>query len=101
MLDWVRSVGRQNGIVVVIKRSANLKGGKLPKCILGCERGGKYEWSRYLSEGQTLQKNTGTKKCGCPFKLRAVPKSQDGVMWSLLVKCDFQNHETAEYLDGH
>ena len=74
MLDWVRSVGRQNGIVVVIKRSANLKGGKLPKCILGCEREGKYERLRYLSKGQPLQKNTITKKINCPFELRGVAK---------------------------
>ena len=101
MLDWVRSVGRQNGIVVVIRRSANLKGGKLPKCILGCERGGKYEPPRYHSEGQPLQRNTGTKKCDCPFELRGVAIPPDGVMWGLLVKCGFHNHETAKYLEGH
>ena len=80
MLDWVRRVGRQNGIMVVIKRSANLKGGKLPKYILGFERGGKYELPRYLSKGQPLQRNTGTKKCDCPFELRGLPILPDGVM---------------------
>ncbi|GFZ21224.1 hypothetical protein Acr_29g0003860 [Actinidia rufa] len=101
MLDWVRSVGRQNGMVVVIKRSANLKGGKLPKCILGCERGGKYEPPRHHSEGQPLQRNTGRKKCDCPFELRGLAIPPDGVMWGLLVKCGFHNHETAKYLNGH
>ncbi|GFZ21804.1 hypothetical protein Acr_29g0009660 [Actinidia rufa] len=101
MLNWVRSVGRQNGMVVVIKRSANLKGGKLPKCILGCERGGKYEPPRHHSEGQPLQRNTRTKKCDCPFELRGLAIPPDGVMWGLLVKCGFHNHETAKYLDGH
>ncbi|XP_058211563.1 protein FAR-RED IMPAIRED RESPONSE 1-like [Rhododendron vialii] len=48
MLAWARSVGLKYGIVVVILNSAKLKGGKLPKCILGCERGGKYEPPRYL-----------------------------------------------------
>ena len=43
MLAWVKRVGLENGIVVVINKSANLKGGKLPRCILGCERGGKYK----------------------------------------------------------
>ncbi|GFY99079.1 hypothetical protein Acr_13g0004800 [Actinidia rufa] len=88
-------------MVVVIKRSANLKGGKLPKCILGCERGRKYEPPRHHSEGQPLQRNTETKKCDCPFKLRGLAIPPDGVMWGLLVKCGFHNHETAKYLDSH
>ncbi|XP_058189455.1 uncharacterized protein LOC131307055 [Rhododendron vialii] len=71
MLAWVRSVSLKYGIVVVILNSAKLKGGKLPKCILGCERGGKYELPGYLVEGQSLQRNTGTRKCDCPFQLRA------------------------------
>ena len=54
MLDWVRSIGRQNSIMVVIKRFANLKDGKLLKCIISCERGGKYERPPYLFEGQPL-----------------------------------------------
>ncbi|XP_058192078.1 uncharacterized protein LOC131309466 [Rhododendron vialii] len=70
MLAWARSVGLKYGIVVVILNSAKLKGGKLTKCILGCERGGKYETPRYLVEGQSLQRNTGTRKCNCPFQLR-------------------------------
>ena len=53
MLDWVRSVDRQNNIVIIIKMSTNLKGGKLPKCILDCERQKKYEPSKYLFEGQS------------------------------------------------
>ena len=101
MLDQLRSVDRKNDIVVVIKRSANIKGDKLLKCILGCERGEKYERPRYLSEGQSLQKNTRKKKYGYPFELRGIPKSQDSVMWILLVKCGFHNFETTKYLDGH
>ncbi|GFY85687.1 hypothetical protein Acr_04g0004250 [Actinidia rufa] len=101
MLDLVRSVGQQNGIVMVIKRSANFKGGRLPKCILGCERGGKYEPPRYHSEGQPLQRNTETRKCDCPFELRGVPIPPDCVMWFLLIKYGFHNHETAKYLDDH
>ncbi|XP_058217238.1 uncharacterized protein LOC131328294 [Rhododendron vialii] len=70
MLTWARSVGLKYGIVEVILNSTKLKGSKLPKCILGCERGGKYEPPRYLVEGQSLQRNTGTRKCDCPFQLR-------------------------------
>ncbi|CAM8911903.1 unnamed protein product [Rhodiola kirilowii] len=42
MLNWAKRVGLENGIVVVIKNSAKKSGGKMPKCILACERGGKY-----------------------------------------------------------
>ncbi|XP_058211760.1 uncharacterized protein LOC131323942 [Rhododendron vialii] len=70
MLAWARSIGLKYGIVVVILNSAKLKGGKLPKCILGCERGGKYEPSRNHVEGKSLQRNTRTRKCDCPFQLR-------------------------------
>ena len=51
MINWAKRVGLENGIVVVIKKSATLKGGKLPKCHLMCERGGKYQPPRHLVEG--------------------------------------------------
>ncbi|KAI8559751.1 hypothetical protein RHMOL_Rhmol04G0198600 [Rhododendron molle] len=68
MIAWVRSVGRENGIVAVTKKFASLIGGKLPKCILSCERSGKYRSARKAVEGQSPQKNIGTKKCECPFE---------------------------------
>lgn len=68
MINLTKTVGLKNGIVVVIKNSAILKGGKLPKCHLTCERGGKYKSPRYVVNGQSLKKNIGTKKCECPFE---------------------------------
>jgi len=91
MLAWAKRVGPENGIVVVINKSANLKGGKLPKCILGCERGGKYRPHRGV-EGQILNRNTGTKKCDCPFALRGIPIPPDGAKWGLRVSCGLHNH---------
>jgi hypothetical protein len=67
MIAWVRKVGRENGIVVVTKKSASLIGGKLPKCILSCERSGKYRSAKKVVEGQSSQKNTGTKKMRVPI----------------------------------
>ncbi|CAM8926129.1 unnamed protein product [Rhodiola kirilowii] len=61
MLNWAKRIGLENGIVVVIKNSAKKIGGKMPKCILACERGGKYKHS-FLVEGTSEIKNTGTKK---------------------------------------
>ncbi|XP_058217423.1 uncharacterized protein LOC131328499 [Rhododendron vialii] len=101
MLAWARSVGLKYGIVVVILNSAKLKGGKLPKCILGCERGGKYEPPRYLVEGQSLQRNTGTRKCDCPFQLRGIPQHPYGIRWGLEVISGVHNHEIAKHIEGH
>ncbi|XP_058181193.1 protein FAR1-RELATED SEQUENCE 5-like [Rhododendron vialii] len=101
MLAWARSVGLKYGIVVVILNSAKLKGGKLPKYILGCERGGKYEPPRYLIEGQSLQRNTRTRKCNCPFQLRGIPQHPYGNRWGLEVISGVHNHEIAKYIEGH
>ncbi|CAM8953518.1 unnamed protein product [Rhodiola kirilowii] len=95
MLNWAKRVGLENGIVVVIKNSAKKSGGKMPKCILACERGGKYR----LETSQI--RNTGTKKCECPFELRGIPVPPDGVMWGLRVLCGIHNHPTVEFMDGH
>ncbi|KAI8572369.1 hypothetical protein RHMOL_Rhmol01G0193000 [Rhododendron molle] len=82
MVDWVRRVGKENGFVIVISKSASIKGNKMPKCMLICEKGGLYKPPR---EGYLMQRNTVTKKCDCPFKLRGIPQPPDGVMWSLEV----------------
>ena len=66
-----------------------------------CEREGKYKPSRNLVDGQSLTKNTRSKKCECPFELRGILMPPDGVMWGLRVICGFHNHEIAEYIDGH
>ncbi|KAI8572457.1 hypothetical protein RHMOL_Rhmol01G0200300 [Rhododendron molle] len=70
----------------------------MPKCILICEKGGLY---RPSLEGHSIQRNTRTKKCGCPFKLQGVPQPPYGVMWSLKVVKGFHNHEPAESFEGY
>ena len=37
MINWAKRVGLENGIMVVIQKSANLKGNKMSKCHLMCE----------------------------------------------------------------
>ncbi|XP_058216739.1 uncharacterized protein LOC131327607 [Rhododendron vialii] len=93
MLDWVWRVGKENGFVIVISKSASIKGNKMPKCILICERGGLY---KPPPEGHSMQRITRTKKCDCPFKLRGVAQPPDGVMWGLKIVRGFHNHEPTE-----
>ena len=95
MINWVKGVGLENNIIIVIKNSTKLNGGKLPRCQLMCERGRKYKPPRYLVDGQSLTKNTGSKKYECPFELRGRQMPPDGVMWGLRVICGFHNHEIA------
>ena len=64
--------------------------------LLGCERGGQYR--RYKKDLQVTE--SGTRKCGCPFRLRGYPvKSGEG--WILKLICGSHNHELANTLVGH
>ncbi|KAL6513862.1 hypothetical protein OROHE_019318 [Orobanche hederae] len=101
MLDWVRTIGRKNGFVIVIDKSAKKIGNKLHKCTLVCEKGGKYQPPRYLKSGETLKRCTSTKKIGCPFSLRGVPIPPDGILWGITVVCGEHNHAPTQYLKGH
>ncbi|XP_057441555.1 indole-3-acetaldehyde oxidase-like isoform X2 [Lotus japonicus] len=95
LLDWARSVGRENGFVVVIMRSDNGSVKRKELVTLGCEKGGKYK--PYKST--LTRKNTRSKKCQCPFRLRGRPVKGGG--WKVRVTCGFHNHERAETLEGH
>ncbi|XP_057444381.1 uncharacterized protein LOC130736584 [Lotus japonicus] len=64
--------------------------------ILGCEMGDKYK--PYKSE--LKQKGTRTKKCDCPYRLKARRTSEDG-LWRLTVVRGDHNHEPAGTLLGH
>ncbi|XP_027191105.1 uncharacterized protein [Cicer arietinum] len=73
LLKWVRNIGRENGIVVVIFRSktATARPRTKTKLILGCERSGKYRpW-----KNPNLTRSTWTRKCDCPFRLRGTRSS--------------------------
>ncbi|KAJ1401470.1 FAR1 DNA-binding domain [Sesbania bispinosa] len=96
LLKWVHETGRTHGFVVVILRSDAGGNGRKTTLVLGCERSGTYK--PYKKE---LTRNvTGTKKCGCPFRLRGRPvHTGDG--WRLNVVCGYHNHDVAENLEGH
>jgi hypothetical protein len=66
LLKWARDIAATFRFAVVIVNSDYGDGKRKHELVLGCERGGAYK--------QTSKKikfeDTGTRKCGCPFKLR-------------------------------
>ncbi|CAJ2645400.1 uncharacterized protein LOC123896116 [Trifolium pratense] len=86
VLTWARDVGdanyKKNGIR-----------GRNDKLVLGCDKGGKYD----SSESSTT---TASKKCNCPFKIRAAP-STDGSGWKVQVIHGVHNHGLPDQYHGH
>ncbi|XP_028054818.1 uncharacterized protein LOC114259025 [Camellia sinensis] len=74
LLSWVRDVRRKNGFVLVIKALDYGGGHRTPRIYLACGRNGQYRVHKKLKgddSNKKIEKITGTKKCGCPFELRA------------------------------
>ncbi|CAL5423290.1 unnamed protein product [Camellia sinensis] len=72
LLNWVHEVEKRNGLVIVIKTSDYGGGKKRPRMYLACERSDQYRATKKLKhDGNNTSRITGTKKCGCPFDMRA------------------------------
>ncbi|CAL2275538.1 unnamed protein product [Prunus armeniaca] len=86
------------------------KSKKRPCVILACERNGNYKSckssettdirSDVNSDMKKCARDTGTKKCGCPFLLKGI-NIGDGDDWKLEVVCGVYNHPISEYFQGH
>lgn len=119
MVSWIRAQGKRNNMVIVIRRSdAGGVRGKRAWIKFACERNGQYEPNRSRkssksdSGDQTSDaasrkqpvsddsKDTRSKKCGCPFSLKAV-NTGCGDQWELEVACGVHNHVVSEYIEGH
>ncbi|XP_028064968.1 uncharacterized protein LOC114268068 [Camellia sinensis] len=103
LLNWVHDVGRKNSFVIVIKTSDYGDGHRTPRIYLTCERSGQYRAHKKLKgddSNKTIVKLTGTKKCGCPFELRAHKLMADDD-WMLDVACGMHNHAPAKHFEGH
>ncbi|KAL7263471.1 hypothetical protein ACSBR1_001595 [Camellia fascicularis] len=102
LIWWARDVRRINGLVIVVKKS-DVSGThrKKPRLTLACERSGYYRDTRKNTrpKGKKL-KLTGTKKCDCPFLLKAI-KLDTNDDWTLIVICGVHNHPVAVCLEGH
>ncbi|KAH1127990.1 hypothetical protein GYH30_016532 [Glycine max] len=96
--QWARTVALENGFVAVIMRSDTYTGsrGRTSFVLIGCERSGKYKGRKK----EFVRKDTGTRKCGCPFKIRGKPV-HGGEGWAVKLICGIHNHELAKTLVGH
>ncbi|KAL5127506.1 Protein FAR1-RELATED SEQUENCE 5 [Glycine soja] len=98
VLRWARSVAHENGFVAVILRSDTNTGsrGRTTFVLIGCERSGEYR----CRKKEFIRRDTETRKCGCPFKLRCKPMV-GGEGWMVKLICGVRNHELAKSLVGH
>ncbi|KAL5165065.1 putative protein FAR1-RELATED SEQUENCE 10 [Glycine soja] len=98
ILQWARTVAHENGFVAVIMRSDTETGsrGRSSFVLIGCERSGTYK----CRNKEFVRKDTRSRKCGCPFKLRGKPV-HGGEGWMVKLICGIHNHELAKSLVGH
>ncbi|KAH1193369.1 PKS-NRPS hybrid synthetase [Glycine max] len=98
VLQWARTVAHENGFVAVIMRSDTEIGsrGRSSFVLIGCERSGTYK----CRNKEFVRKDTGSRKCGCPFRLRGKPV-HGGEGWMVKLICGIHNHELAKSLVGH
>ena len=97
-MQWDRTVAHENGFVAVIMRSDTDTGsrGRSSFVLIGCERSGMYK----CRNKEFVRKGTGSRKCGCPFRLhgKLVHGEED---WMVKLICGIHNHELAKSLVGH
>ncbi|KAH1262488.1 Protein FAR1-RELATED SEQUENCE 6 [Glycine max] len=98
VLQWARTIAHENGFVVVIMRfdTETSSRGRSSFVLIGCERSGTYK----CRNKEFVRKDTGSRKCGCPFRLRGKPvHGREG--WMVKLICGIHNHELAKSLVGH
>ncbi|KAH1233237.1 Protein FAR1-RELATED SEQUENCE 5 [Glycine max] len=98
VLQWAQTVAHENGFVAAIMRSDTDTGrrGRSSFVLIGCERSGTYK----CRNKEFIRKDTGSRKCGCPFRLRGKPV-HGGEGWMVKLICGIHNHELAKSLVGH
>ncbi|KAH1203269.1 hypothetical protein GmHk_17G049552 [Glycine max] len=98
VLQWARSVSHENRFVAVIMRSDTHTSsrGRSSFVLIDCEMNGQYK----CRKKEFVRRDTGSRKCGCPFKLRG--KSViGGQSWMVKLIYGIHNHELAKSLVGH
>ena len=64
--------------------------------LIGCERSSQYK----CRKKEFVRRETESRKCGCPFKLRGKPMI-GGQGWMVKLICGIHNHELTKSLVGH
>ena len=87
----------ENGFVAVILRSDTNTGsrGRTTFVLIGYERSSEYR----CRKKEFIRRDTGTRKCGCPFKLRC-KLVVGGEGWMVKLICGVHNHELAKSICG-
>ena len=70
--------------------------GRISYVLIGCERSGQYR----AYKKDLVRTITGSRKCGCPFKLRA-KLVLGGEGWMVKLICGSHNHALTMSLVGH
>ncbi|KAH1238627.1 hypothetical protein GmHk_08G023250 [Glycine max] len=98
ILLWARSVADKIGFVEVIMRSYTNIGirGMTSFFLIGCERSAQY-WSR---KKDFVRRDTGNRKCGCPFKLQW-KLVVGGQGWMVKLMSGSHNHKMTKSLVGY
>ena len=98
VLNWARAIAYEICFVAVIMRSDTNTGmrGRASFVLIGCEKSGKYR-SR---KKDFVRRDTGSRKCGYPFKIREKPVV-GGQGWMVKLMGGTHNHEMTKSLVGH
>ncbi|KAI5667048.1 hypothetical protein M9H77_16901 [Catharanthus roseus] len=108
LVDWVKQTAMDAKTYLIItryQRSRTLN--RRPYITLACERGGsvkKYKKPIVDNEEEEIPKKRrgpyGTKKCGCPFKLKG-EQMATSENWQLFIHNGRHNHKIVVYSHGH
>ncbi|XP_071691511.1 uncharacterized protein [Rutidosis leptorrhynchoides] len=93
LTEWVQTLAKSLGFVVVTRRSNKKSSGFVFKVVLKCDRGREYT-------GLNSSRATGTKRIKCPFELQGNYSKQHN-SWILRVISDKHNHQPIRYMEGH
>lgn len=96
LIGWVRSVAAKLKFSVAIVKSDYGSDRRKKFFVLECERGGTYK----PTKKKTKLEGLGTRKCGCPFRLRGYFRALKQE-WSLSVVRGEHNHVLDVALEGH
>ncbi|XP_038683046.1 uncharacterized protein LOC119983438 [Tripterygium wilfordii] len=96
VVEYARKCGHRHGTVVVVKRLDMNNLMRTPMILFGCERSG-----GYVAKCKSNKRRSTTKKCGCPFSLKAYVLDTISGLWSLVVLNRKHNHALVKAFEGH